>query len=61
MVLIVAALYDDTAKYGRRSTADETNMAQQARIQSTFGLVGGDFGTSFETRLFYIDNPMSPQ
>ena len=35
MVLIVAALYDDTAKYERRSTADEINMALQARIQST--------------------------
>jgi hypothetical protein len=35
MMLIVAALHDDTAKYGRRSTADEINMAQQARIQST--------------------------
>ena len=34
MVLIVAALHDDTAKYERRSTADEINMALQG-IQST--------------------------
>jgi|AntAceMinimDraft_12_1070368.scaffolds.fasta_scaffold528299_1 hypothetical protein len=58
MVLIVAALHDDTAKYERRSTADEINMAQQARVQSTLVWLAKTSGRPFETRLFYIDNPM---